>query len=149
MTETRKSGRADLLQAPSDLFASVSGLIEEARRTLAHQANSTTVLLFWRIGQLINSEILHHRRAEYGQQIVTTLATQLVASYGRSFESRNLRRMMQFAEQFPDFGIVSALTTQLRWSHVVEVLPLKTTEARLFYLSEAANRQLATRGLRR
>jgi len=27
-----------------------------------------------------------------------TLATQLVAGYGRSFESRNLRRMMQFAE---------------------------------------------------
>ncbi len=44
--------------------------------------------------------------------IVTTLATQLVASYGRSFEARNLRRMMQFAEQFPDFGIVSPLATQ-------------------------------------
>jgi predicted nuclease of restriction endonuclease-like (RecB) superfamily len=73
----------------------------------------------------------------------------LVASYGRSFEARNLRRMMQFAEQFPDFGIVSALTTQLSWSHVVEVLPLKTAQARLFYLGEAANRQLATRELRR
>jgi len=24
-------------------------------------------------------------------------------SYGRSFEARNLRRMMQFAKQFPDF----------------------------------------------
>jgi hypothetical protein len=47
-------------------------------------------------------------------------ATQLVASYGRSFEARNLRRMMQFAEQFPNFGIVSPLATQLSWSHVVE-----------------------------
>ena len=107
------------------------------------------MFLFWRIGQQVNSEILHHQRAEYGQKIVTTLATQLVASYGRSFESRNLRRMMQFAEQFPDFGIVSALTTQLSWSHVAEVLPLKTAQARLFYLGEAANRQLATRELRR
>ena len=149
MTETKAGDRTGVLPTQSDLFASVSGLIEEARRTLAHQANSTTVFLFWRIGQLINDEILHHRRAEYGQQIVTTLATQLVASYGRSFEARNLRRMMQFAEQFPDFGIVSALTTQLSWSHVVEVLPLKTAQARLFYLGEAANRQLATRELRR
>jgi hypothetical protein len=88
------------------------------------------VFLFWRIGQRVNSEILHHQRAEYGQKIVMTLATQLVASYGRSFESRNLRRMMQFAEQFPDFGIVSPLATQLSWSHVVEVLALKTPEAR-------------------
>jgi len=29
---------------------------------------------------------------------------------------------MQFAEQFPDFGIVSPLTTtQLSWTHIVEV----------------------------
>ncbi len=42
-----------------------------------------TVFLFWRIGQQVNSEILHHQRAEYGQKIVTTLATQLVASAKR------------------------------------------------------------------
>lgn len=149
VTETKESGRAVVLPAQSDLFASVSGLIEETRRTLARQANSTMVFLFWRIGQQVNSEILDHQRAEYGQKIVTTLATQLVASYGRSFEARNLRRMMQFAEQFPDFGIVSPLATQLSWSHVVEVLALKTPEARLFYLGEAATRQLGKRELRR
>jgi len=98
VTKTKASGRAVVLAAQSDLFATVSGLIEEARRTLASQANSTTVFLFWRIGQQVNSEILHHRRADYGQKIVSTLATQLVTSYGRSFEVRNLRRMMQFAE---------------------------------------------------
>jgi len=144
-----KSGSALALPAQNDLFATVSGLIEEARRTLARQVNSTTVFLFWRIGQQVNSEILNHQRAEYGQKIVSALATQLVASYGRSFEARNLRRMMQFADQFPDFGIVSPLATQLSWSHIIEVLPLKTPEARLFYLGEAATRQLGKRELRR
>jgi hypothetical protein len=57
--------------------------------------------------------------------------------------------MMQFAEQFADFGIVSPLATQLSWSHVVEVLALKTPEACLFYLGEAATRQLGKRELRR
>src|SRR5690606_17753115 len=84
----------------------------------------------------------------YGKKVVTTLAAQLVVSYGRSFEARNLRRMMQFAEQFPDFGIVSPLATQLSWSHVIEVLPLKTQEARLFYLGEAATRLLGRNDLR-
>src|SRR3984957_17883042 len=149
VTETKESGRAVVLPTQSDLFASVSSLIEEARRTLARQANSTSVFLFWRIAQRVNSEILHHQRAEYGQKIVTTLATQLVASYGRSFEARNLRRMMQVAEQFPDLGIVSPLATQLSWSHVVEVLALKTPEAPLFSLGEAATRQLGKRELRR
>ena len=51
---------------------------------------------------------------------------------------------MQFSKQFADFRIVSALTTQLSWAYVVEVLPLKATEVRLFYLSEATNCQIAT-----
>jgi predicted nuclease of restriction endonuclease-like (RecB) superfamily len=147
-TEAKKSGNTLALTAQNDLFATVSGLIEDARRALARQVSSTTVFLFWRIGQQVNSEILNHQRAEYGQKIVSALATQLVASYGRSFEARNLRRMMQFADQFPDFGIVSPLATQLSWSHVIEVLPLKTPEARLFYLKEAATRQLGKRELR-
>ena len=149
VTETQESDRGVVLAAQSDLFATVSGLIEEVRLTLARQANGGTAFLFWRIGQLVNSEILRHQRAEYGRKIVSTLSTQLVTSYGRSFEVRNLRRMMQFAEKFPDFEIVSTLTTQLSWGHVVDVLPLKTAEARLFYLREAANRQLAIRELRR
>jgi predicted nuclease of restriction endonuclease-like (RecB) superfamily len=140
--------KAVMLPAPGDLFATVSGLIEEARRTLARQANNTTVYLFWRIGQRINSDILNRQRAAYGQKIVSRLATQLVASYGRSFEARNLRRMMQFAEQFPSFEIVTPLASQLSWAHVSEVLMLKTPEARLFYLSEAATRQLGKRDLR-
>jgi len=148
MTKTNNKQTTVMLPTQGDLFATVSGLIEEARRTLARQANNATVYLFWRIGQQINSDILNHQRAEYGQKIVSALATQLVASYGRSFEARNLRRMMQFAEQFPDFGIVSPLATQLSWAHVIEVLPLKTPEARLFYLNEASTRQFGKRDLR-
>lgn len=144
----KKAAKAIARVPSGDLFATVAGYIEETRRKLARQANSATVYLFWRIGQRINREILQDQRAEYGQKIVSRLATQLVAVYGRSYEARNLRRMMQFAGQFPDFSIVSALTTQLSWTHVVEVLPLKTPGARLFYLREAASRQLATRDLR-
>jgi hypothetical protein len=103
--------------------------------------------LFWRIGQRVNSEILYYQGAGYGQKIVTMLATRLVAGHGRSFEARNLRRMMQFAEQIPDFGIVSPLTTQLSWTHVVEVLPLKTAQADLLYLVEATTRRLGKREL--
>jgi len=148
MAKSQKPGSAVTLQPRTDLFTSVSGLIEEARKTLACQASNTTVFLFWRIGQQINSEILNNQRAEYGQKVVPSLAAKLSASYGRSFEARNLRRMMQFAEQFPDFEIVAPLAPQLSWSHIIAVLPLKTPEARLFYLGEVATRQLGRRDLR-
>lgn len=149
MATRKKAANAVSLPVQNNLFTAVADLIDEARRTLARQANSSMVYLFWRIGQQINHETLNHQRAEYGGKIVSTLATQLSANYGQSFEVRNLRRMMQFAEQFPDFEIVSPVATHLSWSHIVEVLPLKTAQARLFYLSEAANRQLGKRELRR
>ena len=148
LPQDRAPAKRTLPPLPADLLTDISVLIDSARRALAHQANGATTLLFWRIGRHINSATLGEQRAQYGQKIVASLAAQLVASYGRSFEARNLRRMMQFAEAFPDFEIVSPLATQLSWSHIVEVLPLKSNEAQLFYLREAAERQLGTRTLR-
>jgi hypothetical protein len=39
------------------------------------------------------------RKLQYGEQIVVTLSRQLMAEFGRGFEEKNLRRMMQFAER--------------------------------------------------
>ena len=138
----------DLIKPEQILFEEISALIEQSRRTIYSQANNVTILLFWKIGQRINNDILENKRADYGKQIVSALATQLTERYGRSFELRNLRRMMQFAEQFFDFEIVSALPTQLSWSHFVEILPLKTQDAKMFYLNEAARGFYSTRKLR-
>jgi len=49
----------------------------------------------------------------YGKQIVVTLARQLTEKYGRNFEEKNLRRMLQFAEQFQNDEIVVTLSRQL------------------------------------
>ena len=88
-------------------------LINEARNKVALIVNTEITLLYWHIGKRINEEVLGNQRAEYGKQIVSTLSTQLTKEYGRGFELRNLRRMMQFAELFPDFQIVSTVSRQL------------------------------------
>lgn len=131
------------------LLSQISVLIEQTRFAVYANANKATVRLFWDIGHSISADILQNKRAGYGKQIVSALATQLTKKYGQSFELRNLRRMMQFAEQFPDVGIVSALPTQLSWSHYVEVLPLKTMEAKLYYLSEAAANMIGAKAMRK
>ena len=131
-----------IIDPDTALFEELSNIIETSRRKISSQANQSAVLTFWHIGRRVNEEILGNQRAEYGKQIVSRLATQLAARHGRSFELRNIRRMMQFAEEFPDLEIVSRLATQLSWSHFVEVLPLKTAEAMMFYLEEAAQGQI-------
>lgn len=132
----------------TELFRQVASLIEQSKQHVAIQANSTLTLLFWKVGKIINENLLGNKRADYAKQIVTTLSTQLKELYGKSFEERNLRRMMQFAEQFPDLAILSPLATQLSWSHFVELLPLKSYEAKLFYAAQAAERKWGKRDLR-
>ena len=128
----------ELMKSEQALFGELSGMIEQSRRSIYENARNTMVLLFWKIGERINQEILQNKRADYGKQIVSQLATQLAEKYGRSFEARNLRRMMQFSEQFSDFEIVSAVTTQLTWTHFVEILPLRSMDAKLYYLHEVS-----------
>lgn len=129
----------------NDLFNDLSQLIEQSKQQVAVQANSAVTILFWQVGNRINQNILQNKRAEYAKKIVSTLSTQLKERYGKNFELRNLRRMMQFT----DFQIVVPLSKQLSWSHFVELLPLKTIEAKLFYAQNASNNSFGIRELRR
>lgn len=130
------------------LITDLRTLINEARNKVALIVNTEITLLYWHIGKRINKEVLGNQRAEYGKQIVSTVSTQLTKEYGRGFELRNLRRMMQFAELFPDFQIVAPLARQLSWSHFIELLSIKNDLGREFYLTMAASENWSIRTLR-
>jgi uncharacterized protein DUF1016 len=91
-------------------------------------------VLYWQIGQRIRSEMLQGGRAEYGEQIISTLAKQLEADYGRGFSSKNLRHMLRFAEAFPDQNIVYAVSRQLSWTHLRSLIYIDDALKRDFYL---------------
>lgn len=130
------------------LITDLRTLINEARNKVALIVNTKITLLYWHIGKRINEEVLGNQRAEYGKQIVSTVSTQLTKEYGKGFELRNLRRMMQFAELFPDFQIVAPLARQLSWSHFIELLSIKNDLGREFYLTMAASENWSIRTLR-
>ena len=117
----------------NDLLGAIRTLIAEARRQAAVTVNVALTLLYWRIGQRIYTEVLGSERAAYGDQIVATLSRQLVSEYGRGYTEKNLRRMIQFAETFPDDQIVATLSQHLSWSHFRELLALKKPLEREFY----------------
>lgn len=131
------------------LLAELSQLIEQSQQQVVAQANSTLTLLFWQVGKRINQDILQNKRADYGKQIVPTLSAQLMEKYGKNFELGNLRRMMQFAEQFPNSEIVVPLARQLSWSHFLILIPIKNQEAKMFYAQKAATEILGKRELRK
>ncbi|HNW98026.1 MAG TPA: PDDEXK nuclease domain-containing protein [Bacteroidales bacterium] len=134
-----------LLNTETAIFQELSQLIEQSKAQVVSYANSTLTLLFWQVGKRINEHILQNKRAEYGKQIVQTLSAQLEKEFGRSFTERNLRRMMQFAEEFADIEIVTSLMTKLSWTHFLQLLSLKTMEQKLFYSRKIAEEQWSVR----
>lgn len=118
---------------PGVLLSDVRDLILSARQTVARGVNSTLVVMYWKIGERIRVDIMKEKRAEYGEEIVPTLSAQLAPEFGDGFSKRNIFRMVQFAEAFPDEKIVATLSRQLGWSHFVELIPLKKHLQRDFY----------------
>ena len=134
----------------SQLMDDLQLIINSTKVRVASVANAELTMMYWHIGKRINSEILGNQRAEYGKQIVSTLSTQLQCLYGnKGFEARSIRRMMQFASRFDDEKIVTTLSRQLSWSHIIEVLPLKDTLQCEFYLTLCASERWGVRKLRK
>jgi predicted nuclease of restriction endonuclease-like (RecB) superfamily len=69
--------------------------------------------------------------------------------YGNSFEYTKLTRMIKFSKLFPDAEIVGTLSQVLSWSHFLEIVPLKSEEARMFYVEDAFARHYGVRDLQR
>jgi predicted nuclease of restriction endonuclease-like (RecB) superfamily len=136
------------MTAPQALLGDIRALIESAHHRATAMVNSELTLLFWRIGRRIHTEALAGERAVYGEEIVPTLAAQLVRDYGRGFAEKNLRRMVQFATTFSDEPIVVTLSRQLSWSHFVSLLPLKDSLQREYYAQMCCAERWSVRTLR-
>jgi len=134
-----------VIQSEDRLYQELSQLIEQSKAQLVSYANSTLTTLFWQVGKRINEHILQNKRADYGKAIVSTLSAQLEKEFGRSFTERNVRRMMQFADEFDDFTIVTSLMTKLSWTHFLQLFPLKTMEQKLFYARKIAEEKWSVR----
>jgi hypothetical protein len=119
---TKKAALAKpkMKRVPADpLLTDLRQMIAEARELVGRTVNAGLTLLYWEVGNRIRSEVLGGKRAEYGENIVQALAAQLEREFGRGVGAKNLRRMMQFAEVFPERAIVVSLIRQLSWTHFI------------------------------
>ena len=79
---------------------------------------------------------LNVERAEYGKEILSTVSKELMAEFGRGFTKANFFNRVRCAEVFPDEKIVSALRTQLGWTHFKAIIPLDDPLKRHFISCE-------------
>ncbi|HFQ5435379.1 TPA: YhcG family protein [Vibrio vulnificus] len=129
------------------LSQEVAALIRSAKQRAAAAINNEITLLYWQVGNRIRQEVLGGERADYGKQVIATLATELTAQYGKGWSKRNLAQMVKFAEVFTDAHIVQTLSAQLSWSHFVILCAIDDPLKRDFYTSMAMQERWSTRTL--
>ncbi|MCX2532937.1 MAG: PDDEXK nuclease domain-containing protein [Plesiomonas sp.] len=136
------------MTTPSTFIAQeIITLIQQAKQRAAMAVNSELTLLYWHIGLRINQAVLGGERADYGKQIVTNLAKQLTAQFGRGWSAQQLRHCMKFAECYTDEAIVSALRRQLSWTHIKTLIYIDDPLKRDFYSQMAICEHWSTRTL--
>ena len=144
---SKKAVKSELTK-PAE-FDEIVDLIEAVRTRAVAAVNTTLIDLYWSIGEYISRKIAS---AAWGEGVVDQLAAHIARTHPglRGYTRRNLFRMMQFYETYCDFGIVSALLTQLPWTHHMLIMgKSKRTEEREFYLRMATAQKWSSRELER
>ncbi len=137
---------AELFES-APLFNDIKSLIDSARQRATMSVNAELTLLYWQVGKRIRSELLGGERAEYGQQVLPSLAKQLTTQYGKGWSARNLANMMRFAEYFPDVKNLHALSAKLSWTHFRTLIAIEDPLKRDFYARMAELEGWSTRTL--
>ena len=140
MTDIQKHTTSD------KLATQIEQIIRDARQTAYRAVNFTMVLAYWNIGRLIVEDELHGQRADYGKAVLKDLSKRLTKEFGKGFDERELRKMCQF---YRCFEIRDTLRPELSWSHYRRLISVENTDARMWYMNEAANSVWSTRQLDR
>lgn len=138
---------SSLTPSNSPLLTEVAELIQQSKKRVASTINSELTLLYWQIGQRIHQEVLNGERADYGKQVVATLAKALTAQFGRGWSRTQLNYCLQFAAVYSDLEIVHALRGQLSWTHIKHLIAIEEPVKRDFYATMAMQERWSTRTL--
>jgi len=134
----------------NDFFASVHAILAEARAKAYSTLNFIMVEAYWRIGQrIVEEEQGGQAKAIYGKGLIKELSKRLGEEFGRGFSVANLWNFRQFFLSFPSEEKLYALRRELSWSHYRLIMRVEDTQARDYYIAEAANQGWSTRQLER
>ncbi len=134
----------------ADFYASIRGILAEARRNAYQRMNSVMVEAYWNVGRRIVEQEQHGKtRAGYGDALLQGLSRALTDELGQGFSYANLRNFRQFYLTWPDRENCYTLCSRLSWSHNRLIMREQSREARLWYLVEAKQQNWTVRQLER
>ena len=132
------------------LLSDVRAIIDDGVVKSYAAVNVLAALTYWRVGRrIVEEDQGGANRAEYGTHLIDELSRSLYPVYGDRYSARRLRDFRQFYQQIPDFEIWHSRVPNLTWTHIRQVLPVVSDDARYWYLREASREGWSARTLAR
>lgn len=131
-----------------DFIQEIKRIVTNTRQKAYAAINSAMVEAYWQMGKrIVEQEQQGRGRADYGSQLLKSLSKELTAEFGKGFSVNSLYYFRQFYLAFPEklptaWGI-------LTWSHYKRLLSVSNSDARAWYLKEAAEQMWSYRTLDR
>lgn len=120
----------------NNTFDNIKELVISSRNKVYQTVNTEMLNLYWNIGKIIMKIQHGDERASYGDMVLDKLSHRLTDEFGKGFSKRNLERMRKFYICFP---ITTTVSSQLSWSHYLELIKIDEESKRSFYLNECIN----------
>lgn len=138
--ETKENNEVD------KLYKDIKNLIEKSRFAIYKTVNTEMLNLYWNIGKMIIDMQKGNHKAKYGDYLVERVSNKLSTEFGKGFSARNIKRMRKFYSCFP---IGTTLSSQLTWSHYLELIKIEDKNKRNFYMNECIDSNWNVRELQR
>jgi predicted nuclease of restriction endonuclease-like (RecB) superfamily len=136
-----------LTTLPVGLLDVLRELIQKGRQQALRAVDMVQVQTCWEVGRhIVEYEQGGEMRAAYGKKLLPQLAAVLSREFGKGFDATNLRHMRGFYQAFP---IRDAVRRELSWTHYRLLLRVSSTDARQWYMNEAATENWSSRALDR
>lgn len=146
--------RRVLVPSYSNFLADIQLLLDEARRNSARSVNAILVATHWELGRrIVGFEQKGKRRADYGEELLDRLSSDLSQKFGRGFGVSQLKMVRQFYLTYPipqiSQSAIGELTKRdahllsltkrfsLSWTHYARLLRVTNPHARSFYEIES------------
>ena len=130
----------------NNMFNNIKELVINSRNKVYNAVNTEMLNLYWNIGKSIMEIQQGDERASYGETVLEKLSQKLTNEFGKGFSKRNLERMRKFYIYFP---IATTVSSQLSWSHYLELIKVEEEAKRKFYMKETINSRWSVRELQR
>ena len=114
------------------------------KRARKLEESNDLVTTYWHIGKIIIEAQGGSKRAKYGNELIKKWSIKLTEAYGKGYDYTNLSRFRKFYMKFPILGTVS----QLSWSIIYILLPIKNENKRNYYINLCLKNNLSVRELR-